>query len=171
MKSFKVCVLGDFAVGKTSLVRRFVDQAFSDRYLTTVGVKIDTKVVDCGSNGSAKLVIWDIAGADEMDALRSNYVRGAAGLILVCDLTRADTLTTAIKLKNGVASRFGPMSLCLLANKFDLSGDREIDDMTLEKYNDNSWAVYLTSARTGHNVDQALVQLANRLCQGDTGQV
>ncbi|MFK7955752.1 MAG: Rab family GTPase [Lysobacterales bacterium] len=163
MKSFKICVLGDFAVGKTSLVRRFVDQAFSDRYLTTVGVKIDTRVVEPSADEQVKLVIWDIAGADEMDALRTNYVRGASGIVLVCDLTRAETLTTAKKLQREVASRFGAVPLCLLANKLDLKGEREVDDMTLKQLADSGWDVFTTSAKTGHNVDEALTRLASLL--------
>ncbi len=163
MKSFKICVLGDFSVGKTSLVRRFVDQAFSERYLTTVGVKIDTKVVTLPEGTDAKLILWDIAGADEMDALRTNYVRGASGIVLVCDLTRAETLTTAKKLQREVASRFGAVPLCLLANKLDLKREREVDDMNLKQLTDNGWNVFTTSAKTGQNVDQALIRLAREL--------
>lgn len=166
MNSHKVCVLGDFAVGKTSLVRRFVDQAFSEKYLTTVGVKIDTKVVDVGPHEPVKLVLWDIAGADELDALRTNYVRGSAAFIFVCDLTRAETLTTATKLHAEVAARFGPMPFCLLANKLDLGDEREVDEMLLENLQSQGWPLFRTSARTGHNVEAAMEQLARQLVNG-----
>ncbi|MEM9533095.1 MAG: Rab family GTPase [Pseudomonadota bacterium] len=162
MKSFKVCILGDFAVGKTSLVRRFVDQQFSERYLTTVGVKIDTKELELAA-GRAKLVVWDIAGADELDALRSNYVRGAAGFLVVADLTRADTLTTAKKLIDEVAGQFGPMPCCLLANKLDLEDEREIDDMDMTAPADIP--IFSTSAKTGEQVERAFEKLGQLICE------
>ncbi|MEM7708873.1 MAG: Rab family GTPase [Pseudomonadota bacterium] len=163
MKSVKVCILGDFAVGKTSLVRRFVDEAFSERYLTTVGVKIDTKTVHLQDSGPIKLVLWDVAGADELSALQTSYVRGSAGFILVCDLTRRETLTTATKLKTEVAAQFGPVPWCLLANKSDLAQEREIDDMALTELAEDGWNVHTTSAKTGFNVETAVLALAARL--------
>ncbi len=163
MKSVKVCILGDFAVGKTSLVRRFVDEAFSERYLTTVGVKIDTKTVHPEGAEPIKLVLWDVAGADELSALQTSYVRGSAGFILVCDLTRRETLTTATKLKSEVAAQFGPVPWCLFANKNDLTEEREIDDMALSELTEDGWIVHTTSAKTGFNVESAVLALASRL--------
>ena len=97
-RAHKVCMLGDFGVGKTSLVARFMRNTFSDRYLTTVGVKVDSKEVDCGEQGAVKLVVWDIAGGSALDALNMSYLRGAGGLLLVADGTRASTMRTAIDL-------------------------------------------------------------------------
>ena len=90
----KICLLGAFGVGKTSLTRRFVDSIFSDTYLTTVGVKIDKKTVAVNGN-TVNLLIWDIAGEDEVSAVRTSYLRGAAGYLLVVDVTRAQTLAVA----------------------------------------------------------------------------
>jgi small GTP-binding protein len=87
----KICLLGAFGVGKTSLTRRYVDSIFSDTYLTTVGVKIDKKAVRVGAN-DVNLLIWDIAGEDDVSAVRTSYLRGAAGYLLVVDVTRAQTL-------------------------------------------------------------------------------
>ena len=84
----KICMLGDFGVGKTSLVSRFVRNTFSEKYLTTVGVKVDSKEVDRGGRGPLKLVVWDIAGKSALDALNMSYLRGASGLLLVADGTR-----------------------------------------------------------------------------------
>ena len=90
----KVCVLGAFGVGKTSLIRRYVESMFSDTYLTTVGVKIDKKVLTVGTE-DVTLVLWDVAGEDDVNAIRMTYVRGAAGYFLVVDGTRGETLEVA----------------------------------------------------------------------------
>ena len=75
----KICMLGDFGVGKTSLVARFVRNTFSDSYLTTVGVKVDSKEVALANGQTQKLVVWDIAGKSALDALNLSYLRGASG--------------------------------------------------------------------------------------------
>ena len=90
----KVCVLGAFGVGKTSLIRRYVESIFSDAYLTTVGVKIDKKTLTVGTE-PVTLILWDIAGEDEVTPIRMSYVRGAAGYFLVADGMRAETLDVA----------------------------------------------------------------------------
>ncbi len=160
MNSFKICLLGDFAVGKTSLVRRFVDQAFAETYLTTVGVKIDTKVIETAAGQPTKLIVWDLAGADDLDALRTSYVRGAAGFLLVCDLTRAETLTSAKKIHAGVVAQFGAVPFCLLSNKSDLRDAREIDPAQLRELEHSQWPVFETSAKSGMNVELAFGKLA-----------
>ncbi|MGH8605890.1 MAG: Rab family GTPase, partial [Gammaproteobacteria bacterium] len=90
----KICMLGFFGVGKTSLVRRYVSSVYSDTYLTTVGVKIDKKTVTVREQ-TLNLLLWDIAGADDISALRTSYLRGAAGYLLVADGTRPETLESA----------------------------------------------------------------------------
>src|SRR5512147_1281675 len=87
----KVCLLGDFAVGKTSLVRRYVEGRFDDKYLSTIGVKISRKTL-ARSTGTLNLLIWDLAGSDEFNTIAPSYLRGAAGALIVCDLTRPETL-------------------------------------------------------------------------------
>lgn len=162
MKSFKVCLLGDYAVGKTSLARRFVHAAFDDSYLTTVGVKIDTKPIDLDGE-QIKLIVWDIAGADNLDALRTSYVRGAAGFLLVCDLTRAETLTSAKKIHHAVVEQFGAVPFSLLANKADLESECEISDEQLAELESVGWKVAVTSARSGHNVEESFRALARSI--------
>lgn len=162
MKSFKVCLLGDFAVGKTSLARRFVNEAFDESYLTTVGVKIDTKLVDVDGE-LVKLIVWDIAGNDDLDALRTSYVRGAAGFLLVCDLTRSETLTSAKKIQHAVVDQFGPVPFCLLANKSDLTAEQEIGEAELTELESIQWPVRRTSAKTGEQVEEAFKALAKAM--------
>src|ERR1700675_4666549 len=86
----KVCMIGSFSVGKTSLIQRFVSSIFSDRYLTTVGVKIDKKVVRVDGE-DVTLVLWDLYGEDEFQKMRMSYLRGASGYLLVADGTRRAT--------------------------------------------------------------------------------
>src|SRR4029453_5402347 len=90
----KVCMLGATGVGKTSLVSRFVTSVFSEKYLTTVGVKGDKKTLS-GDGGDVTLLLWDIYGQDEFQTVRSSYLRGASGYLLVADGTRQLTLDTA----------------------------------------------------------------------------
>src|SRR5271155_1143033 len=97
----KICMLGGFSVGKTSLVKRYVQSVFSETYLTTVGVKIDKKIVDL-SGQTVNLILWDVAGEDDVSALRMSYLRGASGYVLVADGTRPATLDVALSLRDRV---------------------------------------------------------------------
>lgn len=93
--SKKVCLLGDFGVGKTSLVRRFVHGLFDDRYLSTVGVKVSRKMVmvpQLADLVEMTMMLWDLAGSEEFDHMRASYLRGAVGAILVCDVARPATV-------------------------------------------------------------------------------
>ena len=88
----KICLIGSFAVGKTSLTRRFVSNEFSDDYLTTLGVKIERRDVEYGRTKTVNLMIWDLAGRDEFAQVQKSYLVGAAGLLFVADGTRRETL-------------------------------------------------------------------------------
>lgn len=107
----KICMLGFFGVGKTSLVRRYVSSVFSDTYLTTVGVKIDKKTVTVREQ-TLNMLLWDIAGADDISALRTSYLRGAAGYLLVADGTRPETLEAARSMQGRVVSEDQCRSWC-----------------------------------------------------------
>lgn len=156
----KICMLGDFAVGKTSLVRRYVDQQFSDGYLTTVGVKIDTKEIDLPNGEAIKIVLWDIAGADSVDSLRASYLRGMAGYLLVCDATRIPTVQAAADLRQWVNESMGELPMRLLINKQDLGDQVEVDDQHLRTAGLADAPQLLTSALTGANVELAFEELA-----------
>ena len=112
----KICMLGGFSVGKTSLVKRYVQSVFSETYLTTVGVKIDKKTVDL-SDRIVNLILWDLAGEDDINSLRMTNLRGAAGYVLVADGTRPSTLDVALSLHKRVEADFGPLPFVLLLNK------------------------------------------------------
>ncbi len=103
----KVCIIGDFAVGKTSTVARFVNNIFSEKYLTTVGVKIDTKDMTLADGRKLRMVIWDIAGSQRFSAVEFSYLRGAQAYLLVADGTRRETMDSALALREAVEARFG----------------------------------------------------------------
>jgi small GTP-binding protein len=155
----KICMLGGFGVGKTSLVSRFVSSMFSDKYLTTVGVKIDKKTVSLASRDMT-LMLWDIYGEDEFQTVRESYLRGASGYLLVADGTRHATLGTAAALQRKAESVVGPVPFLLLLNKADLDREWQVDERALVKLVEQGWRVMKTSAKTGADVDNAFVTLA-----------
>ncbi len=162
----KICIIGDFGVGKTSTVARFVHNVFSEKYLTTVGVKIDTKTMQVAEGGGElKLVIWDIAGADRFSAVEFSYLRGAAGYLLVADGTRRNTVDIARRLCAEAEQRFGALPFVLIINKTDLTEQWEVPDGTVEELRSSGMDVFLTSAKTGDEVETALQALANKLLE------
>lgn len=152
----KICLLGAFGVGKTSLVSQFVHSLFSDKYLTTLGVKIEKTSVDLGSQ-QVDLILWDMHGEDDFQDVNVSYLRGAAGYLLVVDGTRRATVQTAISLHEVAERAVGPVPFRLLLNKADLVNDWEIDENTLASL---GWPVLRTSAKTGAGVEQAFEDLA-----------
>ncbi len=157
----KICIVGDFAVGKTSVCERYVNNQFSDKYLTTVGVKVDTKEVDLGHRGTRiKLILWDVAGADRFGDKEFAYLRGAAGFVFVADGTRSLTLATARRLHDEIAGRYGNQPQVLLLNKHDLTDTWEVPDKHVQQLEEQFGNVFITSAKTGDNVEYALTKLA-----------
>lgn len=157
-------MLGAFAVGKTSLVQRYVHSIFSERYQTTLGVKIDQKSLQLDGR-SIELILWDLAGEDDFINVRSSYLRGSAGGVLVADGTRAETLDIVFKLRDKLYHEVGEVPVILIVNKSDLSDSWTIDSQRLETLRDAGWQVIETSARDSSNVDQAFENLAGQLLQ------
>ena len=160
----KICLLGAFGVGKTSLVRRYVHTIFSDNYLTTVGVKIDKKVLDAGGEELA-LILWDIAGEDEVAAVRVSYLRGAAGYLLVVDGTRPETLETAASIQTRIVAEVGAVPFFVLLNKADLQDDWALAPERIAQLEAQGWVFRRTSAKTGDNVEATFADLAARLAR------
>lgn len=158
----KICMLGAFAVGKTSLVSRFVSSIFSEGYLTTVGVKIDKKTVEVPGS-QVTLMLWDIAGEDELQNVRMSYLRGAAGFLLVIDGTRPGTLETARSLVVRAEEAIGKVPFIAVLNKNDLEDEWDLDENTIELLEDEGWTVVTTSAKTGDGVESAFRRLAWRI--------
>ena len=181
--SQKMCLVGDFGVGKTSLIRQFVDKQFSDKYLSTVGVKISRKLVSVyddpqsSNNPEAgqeisedcqqiQLVVWDIEGSTKFKGIATNYLQGSKGALIVGDVTRKSSLinlTNHIQLFQSV----NPKSAIVVAmNKIDLLEDAERDYLfkfiSAELHNIHV-SIRITSAKTGEGVDEIFQSLASQM--------
>jgi small GTP-binding protein len=154
----KICMLGSFSVGKTSLVRRFVKSIYSDVYQTSIGVKIENKVVRSG-NEDVTLVLWDIHGEDVYQKIRMSYLRGMSGYLLVVDGTRRQTLDDALALNDRVIQEAGKVPAVLVLNKSDLAGKWEIDSARESELTAAGWNILRTSAKTGDSVEEVFSKL------------
>lgn len=157
----KVCMLGAVGVGKTSLVRRYVESTFSERYQATVGVKIDRKVVAL-PQGSVNLMLWDLQGETEQQRVRPEYLRGSAGILLVADVTRAETFRTALDLSDR-AREAAPGAGILVLNKVDLLDGAAPDESLLAPLVARGWRMVRASARTGEGVEEAFRLLVEQM--------
>lgn len=165
--SKKVCLLGDYAVGKTSLVRRFVYNLFDDKYLSTIGVKVSRKVIVLPRNDDLvelTLMLWDLAGSEEYDTVRASYLRGAAGAIIVCDLTRPASLENVPCYATELHRVSPGARVVIAANKEDLRDQCQVTEQQIaEQAAALHTAHYLTSARTGANVEAVFRHLGQLL--------
>ena len=158
----KICMLGSFAVGKTSLVRRFVESIYSDAYQTTVGVKVDKKNVKVAEK-EVSLVLWDIYGEDDYQKMRWTYLRGASGFLLVADGTRRATLEKAVSLEQRAREEAGAIPFVLVINKSDLLRDWELDPALESQLAAQEWSILRTSAKTGEGVEEAFALLTQKI--------
>ncbi len=158
----KVCMLGASYVGKTSLVRRFVESIFSEKYHATVGVKIDRKVVSLDEK-TVGLMLWDLQGETKDQAIRPQYLRGASGLILVSDGTDKLTLEPALNILSTAHGLLGPVPYLLLINKKDLSAQWEFPESEVDGLGAAGHRVLLTSAKTGDGVEEAFMAIAGAM--------
>ncbi|NJK35739.1 MAG: GTP-binding protein [Oscillatoriales cyanobacterium SM2_2_1] len=162
----KLCLVGDFGVGKTSLIRRFVDRSFSDQYLSTLGVKISRKTLVLAPV-TLNLVIWDIEGSTRFKEVAPSYLQGASGAVLVGDLSRIETLHN---LRDHVAlyQRVNPKGIMAIAlNKADLMPYEQVIQWQQYLWSAHPQMVCImpTSARTGAAVDETFHQLSQHMIQ------
>jgi small GTP-binding protein len=154
----KICMLGAFAVGKTSLVQQFVYSIFSSRYQTTVGVKIDKKTIALQEN-FIDLILWDLNGEDEFQEVRSSYLRGSSGCFYVIDGTRGDTFETAERLYQKALNTIGAVPTVFAVNKHDLSWQWEVNQDLMRPLKERGEHIIMTSAKTGQGVETAFQTL------------
>lgn len=165
----KVCLLGDFGVGKTSLVERFIYGRFNPLYQASIGVQTRRKVVmldDLPQPTEVKMVIWDIAGSQRLsdNPMRESYLRGSHGALLVCDLTRRETVDALRGYVEDLARVKVDMAVVLAANKADLEAEREVSVEEVAELATAMDAKYLlTSAKDGRNVEAAFQALAEMM--------
>jgi len=156
MTSKKIILTGSFGVGKTSIFNQFMFQKFSDKYLTTIGVKVNKKVVNI-NNEDVSLLVWDIAGEVTQDKVPTSYFLGASGIIYVIDLSRP---TTFEKLESDITylKKLLPGAIVkLVGNKKDLLSEEELEETikVISKPLDS-----VTSAKTGENIEELFISLA-----------
>jgi small GTP-binding protein len=164
----KVCLVGDVAVGKTSLIKRYVQDEFDDRYIATVGTKVTKKSVDAtwrGVPATLDLLVWDIMGEKGFRALlRDAYFEGSHGVIAVCDLTRKDTFYDLNNWVQMIRKQVGNVPVVFLGNKMDLAERLVVSEEELARMGSNhSASHFLASAKTGSGVNEAFKALADAI--------
>ena len=164
MPSKKICLLGATGAGKTSLVARFVRSMFSEKYQTTIGVKVDKKEIQIDGE-TLRLMIWDLEGEDECVDTSMKYTRGADGCLLVVDGTRNHTLDTALTIHQRVIDQNGPVPCICLLNKHDLVDDWVINARDTAELDQRNIPWLNTSAKADKNVGQAFADLARLTMQ------
>jgi len=158
----KICLLGGHAVGKTSLVAQFVRKKYADTYHTTIGVKVDKKVITAGAT-EVSLMIWDLAGEDDFGPAEVSYLRGASGYLLVLDGTRRASLERALAVQQRAEEKNGALPFIVLVNKVDLAAEWELGDEDFSELAARGWTLHRTSAKTGEFVEAAFQALAEEM--------
>jgi len=171
----KICLLGDPAVGKTSLIRRYVFDMFDDKYITTIGTKVTKKTVIVppvgqGADLKITLLIWDILGQREYQRLHPVYYQGAEGALIVCDCTRKETIGNLATWVSSFKNVVGNVPVVFLMNKSDLVDPEKFDRNEIENLCRQHRAPYLpTSAKTGLNVERAFLTVSEALAKNLAG--
>jgi small GTP-binding protein len=157
----KIVLVGHFGVGKSSLIRRFVQNSFSDDYLVTIGVHILKKVVEINSQLTT-LVIWDIEGKEEIQKVRTSYLMGTSGFIYVIDPTRIQTYQNLKIELEFIKKNYPKIPVITVSNKSDLI---DVDDFREKIEKDNLKIDFFASAKTGSNVETIFSKLTTEINQ------
>jgi len=159
----KICLLGDGAVGKTSLIRKFVFDTFDDKYIMTFGTKVskkDISMVREGQEFNLTFLIWDILGQRVHDNIHSAYYQGASGAFIVCDATRRETLEHMDEWIEVFRKVNNDSPVVLLANKTDLAAEMKFGEAEMRQLAEkHSMKYHLTSAKTGAHVEESFTEL------------
>ena len=175
----KICLLGDAAVGKTSLIKRFVYDEFDDKYITTLGAKVSKKEMQLNILKNAQepmdvnltLSIWDILGQKDESSLRTRplYFNGANGAMIICDVTRKNTFENLIEWIKSFNQATPKAPIVLLGNKIDLCREAQVYYRDLEKFaHEHGIPMFATSAKTNNNVDKAFNKLSELMVEEST---
>jgi small GTP-binding protein len=171
----KICLLGDAAVGKTSLIKKFVFNEFDEKYITTIGTNVSKKDLNVVlpdeknqiKNYELTMAIWDIVGQRDMHSFNLNYFRNANGGIVVCDITRRETLENLDLWTSSLVNTAGKVPIVLIINKYDLRSDAKFELEQLKHLADEFQApCFYTSAKTGENVEAAFYALSESMVKG-----
>ncbi len=157
---YKICVVGNGGVGKTSMVLRYCENSFKESYLMTIGSNFSTKTVEMADHPQlqVKLQIWDLAGQKHFSFVRPPFYRGATGIIYVFDLTRRSSFADLLEWREEVEKVIGQKPCLVVGNKLDLAklGQREIAEQDGEavKFEMHAMKYFETSAKKGDSVGE-----------------
>lgn len=154
----KLCMLGASGVGKTSLVKQYVEGIFSDKYLTSIGVKIDKKTVQVG-NTNVQLMLWDVEGIDRYSGFNPKYLRGAAVIVIVVDHSRPQSLQDALEIAH-MTKAVKSIPIVLVINKSDLKAADEWDTLLNSEAKILFEAQYQTSAKQNVGIESMFIDVA-----------
>ena len=161
-------MVGAFSVGKTSLVQRYVHSLFSEKYQTTVGVKIDKKLVKVDET-TLSLMLWDVAGEDDFTQIRPAHLRGLAGYIVVIDGTRPNSFEVALDIHLRIQRDYGVFPAVFVLNKVDLEGQWRLTPDHFHRLINLGFPVIQASALSGEGVETIFSSLARQLVTAHTG--
>jgi len=160
----KICLLGDVGVGKTSMIRRFVENLFDDSYLSTIGVKVSQKKVVLSQSDELLLMIWDVEGVSKPHDINTNYLTGASGAIIVVDLTRLQTIEICESIITSFRDINPGAPIILSGNKQDLVTSKHPGYILLNETAEKLKSpFYYTSAKNGQNIEECFKQLSGKL--------
>ena len=158
----KLILMGGSAVGKTSLIARWVKGIFSEKYIATIGVKIEKKTLQVNSE-QLVLLIWDLQGESELTGHIQAYVQGAEACLFVADGTRRETLQYVFRLREQVIKELGDIPFALALNKEDRANEWQVSSENISNLEKDGWPVFKTSAKSGNGIDSVFLHLSRRL--------
>jgi small GTP-binding protein len=164
----KVCMVGVYGTGKTSLVQRYVHSIFSAKYHSTVGVKIDRKLVQLGE-AAVNLLLWDIEGRSSEQDVPASYLRGAHAVLFVADGTRRDTFEQLFDLGRRTRAATGEVPSIVALNKSDLRDQWVLTAADRKRLEAAGFRSLITSAKTGDGVEDAFLWLAEATLEASAG--
>lgn len=152
---FKILLVGDPAVGKTSLIQKFIEDRFEKEYKASIGVDFSYKIIEMEEK-VARLIIWDIASQERFAPYRSSFYQQTNGAFIVFDLTRSETLQNIEAWMREINEFTEDVVVVLIGNKADLTKKREIAEEDVQAWIDRYGCTYIeTSAKTGEDVEEA----------------
>ena len=159
---YKICILGDAAVGKTSLIYRFIEDKFKEDYKSTLGVNLLTKEFELENYGVVGLQMWDLGGQDSFKRLRKMYLEGSRGALVVFDVTKRESFEKLDGWIQSFKEIRGDAPIFLIGNKIDLKDEIKVEEKEAQDFAKGEMDLILTSAKTGENVDKAFHELSKK---------
>jgi small GTP-binding protein len=159
---FKVALIGDSGVGKTSILLRFSEGTFLENTASTIGVDFKIISFDLGDNTYAKMQIWDTCGSERFKSLTTAFIKSCPSFILVFDLSRKSTLTNLEHWIDIIKENTNPQLLCFIGNKSDL--ESEITKEEIDKFSEKYGITYIeASAKNGSNIEEMFITTVSNI--------